>query len=391
MNISVVTSLFPSPPRPREGIFALRRWTAFVGLGSGHEVRIVHPVPFAPFVRGERAEYRDMPAEEIREGLSVVRPRYLHVPRQDRANARRFARAAWRAILRHRDTGFPSEAIVCDYAWPAAELVPRAVELGVPTLVSARGSDVLAVSEDARLAPRLTKCLACADALCAVSRHLADRVDELVGRKGACRLIANGVDVDLFHPGPKDAARAGLGLGAGALVLVVGHLIPRKDPLLALEAFRRGAPPDARLVFLGRGELEAELRAAIVRDGLADRVELRGEVDPEQLADWYRAADLLLLTSRREGRPNVVLEALASGLPVVATRAGGTAELLADTPEGLASDAAPEEIAGRVRAVLADPPDPERCLAAVAQNGWRESALALEGLLRSLGGLLSTS
>jgi glycosyltransferase involved in cell wall biosynthesis len=179
-------------------------------------------------------------------------------------------------------------------------------------------------------------------------------------------------------------ARQRLGLDPRApLVLVVGHLIPRKDPLRALEAFVRGAPEGARLVFLGRGELEPELRRAIALGGLGPRVELFAETPPGVLGDWYRAADLLLLTSRREGRPNVVIEALACATPVLATAVGGTPELLAKLPECLAADGPAEEIGARLAMLLREPPAAERLLRAAAGFSWERCAGELEELIEA--------
>ena len=207
-------------------------------------------------------------------------------------------------------------------------------------------------------------------------------MDRLGARAGHGVLVPNGVDAQLFRPRPRAEARAELGLSAsGRLVLVCGHLIERKDPLLALAAFARGAGPADRLVYLGRGPLEAALDADVAARGLGARVERRGEVAPEKLASWYAAADLLLLTSRREGRPNVVLEALASGRPVLATDAGGTRELLGEHEAMLARTREPGALSQQLATLLATRFDPAALAASVAHLTWDASLAALEGCL----------
>jgi glycosyltransferase involved in cell wall biosynthesis len=251
---------------------------------------------------------------------------------------------------------------------------------------------VLQVAGEAGLGGHLARFLRAAGHWCAVSRDLLAVMDELGGGHGA--LVPNGVDLDLFRVRERAAARAELGVPeGGSVVLVAGHLIPRKDPLFALRAFRAGAPVDARLVFVGEGGLRGALEREIAEHGLAPRVSLVGEASPERLATWYAAADCLLLTSRREGRPNVVLEALASGRPVLATDAGGTRELLAgsDALEGflVPAEAArdPDEVGRRLGALLARSHDPERLRASVAGLSWEGSLDALEGVLeRARGG-----
>lgn len=381
MRIAVLTSLYPSALRPVEGVFVERRWLGM--RARGHEVGVTQPLPLAsrwlPLARW-RALAR-IPAREQRGGLEIERPRYLHLPGRARANAAAFARAGLRALARRPRP----DVVVLDYAWPAAAAAPALRERRIPCVVSGRGSDVLEVSGEAGLADELAFGLRAAGHWCAVSRDLLAHMDRLGGRAGHGVLVPNGIDPELFRPRPRAEARRALGLAPdGRLVLVCGHLIARKDPLLALEVFARGARAEDRLVFLGSGPLAAELDQGIRARGLAARVERRGEVAPEALAQWYAAADLLLLTSRREGRPNVVLEALASGRPVLATDAGGTGEVLGPlASEMLARTRDPAVLARRLAALLEARFEPAELARAVAHLTWEASLTALEGCLEA--------
>jgi glycosyltransferase involved in cell wall biosynthesis len=385
VRIEVLTSLYPSVVHPWEGVFAERRWQGM--RARGHAVRVTQPLPLAsrllPLARW-RALAR-IPARETRGGIEVERPRYLHLPGRARANAAAFARAGVAALARQPGP----DVVVLDYAWPAAAAVPALRARRIPCVVGGRGSDVLEVASEPGLADELAFDLRSAGHWCAVSRDLLRTMDRLGGKDGHGVLVPNGVDTALFRPRPRAEARRALGLEAGLetgvkLVLVCGHLIARKDPRLALEVFARGAGPADRLVFLGRGPLAGELEADIRARGLGARVELRGEVEPEALALWYDAADLLLLTSRREGRPNVVLEALASGRPVLATDAGGTAELLGDLAgDMLARTREPEALGAQLRRLLARPFDAAALAASVAHLTWEASLTALEHCLEA--------
>jgi glycosyltransferase involved in cell wall biosynthesis len=381
VRIAVVTSLYPLPGRPYEGLFAERRWAGMAA--RGHEIRIVHPLPLAPpFARGAWGELGSSPRREVRAGVRIRRPRYLHLAgRTPLANARRFARAAWRVLAAEPDP----DVVVLDYAWPAAALAPRLASERLPCLVHGRGSDVFEAGADARLAPALARGLAAAGHWAAVSEHLVAALDRLAGRRGG-RFAPNGVDLELFRPRARAAARLALGRPpAGALVLVVGHWIPRKDPLLGLEAFAHAARPGDRLVFLGRGPLGPALAARAQELGLAGRVELVGEVAPEALALWYAAADVLLLTSLREGRPNVVLEALASGRPVLATAAGGTPELLAPLGQrALVPGRDAYELGRALSGLLAAPPAAEDLRALAEPWSWPACLALLERILEDV-------
>ncbi len=385
MRIAVLTSLFPSSSFPFEGIFAERRWRGM--RDRGHEVSVTHPLPRTPWplARGRWAGIHAVPAREERDGIPVEHPRYLHVPRVPLRNARVFARAGLQSVLRR---GRP-DVVVCDYAWPSSAAAPALADAGIPCVVSGRGSDVLEVAGEAGLAEPLARFLCTAGHWCAVSEHLLARMDELGGGTGT--LVPNGVDLDLFHPGNRVLARRDLGLREDApLVLVVGHLIPRKDPLLALAAFAALSVPDARLVFVGEGALAEDVREEARRSGLDERVTLVGAAPPERLSSWYRAADCLLLTSLREGRPNVVIEALACGTPAVAVDAGGTSELLVDLPElvvGGESRRDPVRIAAHLAAALESPPSEERLTNAVRALSWDRSLDALDVCLETAVGV----
>jgi len=377
VRIEVLTSLFPGPPRPLEGIFAERRW---VGMSErGHDVHLVQPLPRTPgpFKKAWR-EIGAMPKHEARGPIAIDRPRYLHVPGRARYNARAFARKAIVSIgARPRP-----DVVVADYAWPAAAVAPFTRERGLPLVISGRGSDVLQVAGEAGLKKELAGFLQQADAWCGVSRDLVEAMDALVGRRGG-HLVPNGVELETFRPLERAACRRALGESENVrLVLACGHLISRKDPLLALEAFARGSGKEDRLVYLGRGPLEQQLRAEIAARGLGERVRIAGEVKPDLLARWYGACDVLLLTSQREGRPNVVLEALASGRPVLATAAGGTAELLCGHEQQMLSESRDPEILGRkLRALLASEHAPAELRGMVEHLSWAASCEALEGCL----------
>jgi len=162
--------------------------------------------------------------------------------------------------------------------------------------------------------------------VCAVSKSTRDF---LVEREGVpddrVSVVYNGVDVARFTPAQPRGDRPG-----GQLVAGVGRLVPQKDFTLFLEVAaglsRRCA--DVRFVIAGTGPEEAALQAKAAALGLAGRVRFAGHVaDPRTI---YEAAEVLLLTSRYEGTPLTVLEAMAAGLPVVAPKLDGLEEILVD-------------------------------------------------------------
>jgi len=112
-----------------------------------------------------------------------------------------------------------------------------------------------------------------------------------------------------------------------------------------------------------------------------------GECAPDVLAQLYGAAQLVLLTSRREGRPNVVLEALASGRPVLATAAGGTRELLAGEEDHMLFETRdPARLGDALSRLLGETPDPHELVERVAKLTWESSLETLESVLSAAAG-----
>jgi glycosyltransferase involved in cell wall biosynthesis len=176
------------------------------------------------------------------------------------------------------------------------------------------------------------------DAVVAVSdslrRHLLDRTGV---RADKVVLLGNGIDTDRFAPGPRSGAvRSRFGIPEDVPVIgCVARFDPVKNHALLLRALRQVLTsfPRTRLALLGEGPLRGELEAQATEMGLAEAVIFLGSC--RDTAPFYRDLDMFVLPSLSEGTSISLLEALASGLPAVATAVGGTPDILADGPCGL--------------------------------------------------------
>jgi glycosyltransferase involved in cell wall biosynthesis len=141
-------------------------------------------------------------------------------------------------------------------------------------------------------------------------------------------VLYNGIDTARFSPNGTSEFRDRWGVGETELLFVVpARLHPQKNPFGVLEAFEKLGPnAAARLVFVGAGKLEEELKQRVQRSSMAARVALVGQVD--DMPAVYRAADAVVLSSFKEGFSNAVVEALAVGKPVIASDVGGNSEAI---------------------------------------------------------------
>ncbi len=199
-------------------------------------------------------------------------------------------------------------------------------------------------------------------------RHLIPRADAIIGDgSGALnfqqltgypiRFVPGGIDAELFQPGPP-SLKPGLGLEGREVVLFAGRLAPLKNLPLLLDALalllRRR--PRAALIVAGEGIGERAARAQVARLGISNAVRFVGAVPHDELPDYYNAADVFALSSTFDNSPNAVLEAMACGRPVVATRVGGVPLYVEDGVTGLLVPGGdPLALADALERVLGDP------------------------------------
>jgi teichuronic acid biosynthesis glycosyltransferase TuaC len=388
--ISVLTfsTLYPNREMPYHGIFVENRLRSLLDSGEVASM-VVAPVPWFPFKHeafGRYATFARVPREERRHGITVAHPRYALIPKVGMSSAPFLMYASLRKfveeILKAR---FRFDLIDAHYCYPdgvAAVLLGR--DLGKPVVITARGTDVNLLPEY-RVPRRLIRWAAArAAGLITVSEALRGRLIELGAPESRIEVLRNGVDLELFAPHDRAAARRELGLApTGSVVASVGALIPLKGHDLVIRA--AAAIPKLRLVIVGEGPEAIALQRLAEQLGSRERVRFIGPMPQERLATVYSAADALVLASSREGLPNVVLEALACGTPVVASAVGGMPEVVSTGVAGrLLRERTPEAIATALRDLLADPPARAAVRAYAERFAWGPTTAGQLLLFRSV-------
>jgi teichuronic acid biosynthesis glycosyltransferase TuaC len=392
-KVLLFSSLYPSSARPNHGVFVetrLREWLA----SSGMQAKVVAPVPwfFSKHPRwGAWSAPLQTPLREQHHGVDVMHPRYLLLPKVGMSVAAvLMALSLWPTLRKLRAEGFEFDLIDAHYFYPdgvAAAML--AWWFNKPLVITARGSDINLIST--YWAPRRLMQWAArrAGALVGVSQALVDRMRTLGMPAQRLHMLRNGVDLKRFHPMQPEAARRLLQQKGDPLLLSVGNLVEWKGHHLCIEALAeiRKTKAQARLLILGEGPERAPLQAQIAALGLQDHVHLMGTVPHAELAPWFSAADVLLLASSREGWPNVLLESMACGTPVVATAVGGVPEIVGPAATGrVVQDRQAAALAAAVLAVLAAGVDRQAVRRYAEGFGWAPTSQAQSRIFLSLTG-----
>jgi len=359
MRVLVITSMFP------HGKNRTRGWSVFqrtVALAARCELKVVSPQTLD-----------GLEPREVLQGIEVTRPHWWRVPKLGVVvDGYRYAAAAWPAVEQIR-ASFDFDLIDAHWTYPdgfAAVRLGRRV--GRPVVLSARGTDVNEFCFRWPVRHFARRALRGAAELVAVSSQLKEKMVGIGLPAERITVVPNAVDTALFHPGDRDAARRALGLSADeTALLTAGTLVEAKgfQDLIAGLA-RLGPQPPVRLFVAGVGPFGRALEAVAAEKGVADRVEFLGRLSHAELTRWYQAADLFCFGSWREGCPNVIIESLACGTPVVSTGVGAVPDLVEPGRDGLLFEP-------RSAAAFA------RTLQEALSRTWDRAAIAARGSRRS--------
>jgi glycosyltransferase involved in cell wall biosynthesis len=388
LRVLVITKIFPNALEPLSSPFNRQQ---FAALGRLCDVEVLASIPWFPGARALRrwsaaGRLTRVPREDTIDGLAVRHPRFLFVPRYGHAlSGALYAASLLPSVFSRRGR---IDVVLGSWAYPdGAAAVALGALLGVPVVIKLHGSDLNVVAKLAGPRENLRWALPRARRVVAVSRALGDEAVRLGARPERIAVVHNGVDGALFFPRDRAEARRELGLSNQKRLLYVGRLERQKGVLDLLDAFARLAParPDFALTLVGDGSARGECQTRAAAIGA--QVQLIGARPLDEVPRFLAACDLLTLPSWNEGTPNVVLEALACGRKVVATRTGGIPDVI-DSPRlgELVPVRDPAQLACALERVADGAYDGAEIAALGARGGWAESAARLLAVLTEAAG-----
>jgi glycosyltransferase involved in cell wall biosynthesis len=223
--------------------------------------------------------------------------------------------------------------------WSASGIIALAVRIFKPrpVVITLWGSDKY-ITQIPILSKTIIRVLNTADAIVCENNNLkAFLVSQGLNSK-IITLIRNGINLEFFEPGDSMKIRKNLGLKNDQLILLsVGSLNKNKNHALLINAFAEivSSKSSLHLYIIGEGEEQDRIKKQIKELKLEQKITILGLLDHKSIYEWMKAADIFILPSQNEGTPNSLLEAMASGLPVIASKVGGIPELIQDNIEGL--------------------------------------------------------
>jgi teichuronic acid biosynthesis glycosyltransferase TuaC len=368
--ISVITPLFPIAEEPYRGRAI---YNTVVALQRHADVEVYCPLRVYPaFLEPRRHRYH-RPDMSYRPA-GVERIRYVECPAipivSRPFNGLLCARLLYPFLERSRP-----DLILNYWVYPEGYAAVRlGRRLAKPVIVSSRGSDLLRIGDG--VTRHLVKTtVKAADRVLTVSRQLRDRAVEWGADPQRTRVIPNGCDREVFDYRDREEPRRLLGVSADEKVIVfAGWLDASKGMRELLEAFRVvSVDPKTTLVCIGEGKMAAAIRVFAGQHQLQTRIRLEGKRSASEVAQWMNAGDVFCLPSHSEGCPNVVVEAISCGCPVVATDVGGIPDLISGKHGILVPPRDAGKLAEALQTALARSWDRKE-ISRQSQRGWEQVA-----------------
>jgi len=338
-NILAISYLFPNAERPNHGIFVFNRLKA---MSKYANVTVINPIPWSPvhsFI-DKFKHLANIPFKTERDGITIYHPRFFSIP----GHFKGLEVVTYKQAVKNVIKQISFEFDLVDLHWTFPDL-PTGDYLSnyynVPYRVTLRGMEAFHQQDGDVRETLVAHYLSKVDSIISLSEEMADTADKIANTRSKTKVVRNGVDTDAFYYIDQAECRDKLGLPSDQkIILGVGALIHRKGFDVVIKALKKIILQlglnNTHFYILGsegaEGDYRKELKDLVTSLGLKDHVHFVGAVPNNELITWYNAADVFCLSSRGEGSPNVLTEALASGCPAVATNVGSVPEIMASEP-----------------------------------------------------------
>jgi len=334
MKVLLITNLFPTPADPERGVFTLQLAKR---LNKICELTVICPLPWFPktsLLKNFERWYQlsEVPEQYSIDEIGVYSPKYILIPKISESFHHLLMRYWLSPFIKklHKKNNYA--VINSQWLYPDSVAVDAiANTLNIPHVATGLGCDVNDNLYQKGKAAQILNMLEQASAITVVSSRLKDELVRSGVKSDKVSVILNGVDIERFKLLEKNSCREKLNIETDKkLILYVGRLSYEKCVASLISAFALiyKEDPTLSLALVGEGPELADLTALCKANKIENSVHFVGKIAHTELNAWFAAADVFCLPSKREGCPNVVLEALACGCPVVASDVGALPDLV---------------------------------------------------------------
>ncbi len=328
-HIVILTNLFPNSREPTRGIFTFQ---LACRLANESEVSVLAPIPWHPKNLFNKTAKFQPPYTEPFGSFTVEHPRHIVIPKIGRCWYAALMILGIHKTLKKMHTEKSIDVINVHWAYPdGVAAVWLGKRLGIPVVLHVLGCDLNEFAQYQGRRQQVRWALNNADGVIFVSQALAEEAKKIGMSHARYSVILNGVDTQQFFPQYSNHMYKSLHINAETpTAIYVGNFNVEKGVSYLLQAWQKvqAYSPESRLCLVGSGPLEMQLRKEVEELKIQSSVIFVGRVPHQDVAQWVRSATVLCLPSLREGCPNIVLESLAVGTPVVASEVGAVPQLI---------------------------------------------------------------
>ena len=379
-KILIITNLFPDSQEPNRGIF---NYHIAKELQEWCNVTVIAPVSWFPktrllkrFVSWHRRA--QLPEQENIHGIEVYHSRYVVIPKLLGFLHGISLYISIKNLVKSLHEKKKFDLINAHWIYPdGVASVQVARKLNLPIMLTAHGCDINLYSNFFLRRIQIRDALQKSNSISVVSPALKQKIIDLGVSENKVQVIPNGVDLDQFAPIDQTSCRKQLGLTLNnKIILFVGALEPVKGLEYLLEAMVqiRSLYQNLIVAIVGDGPLYKVLVQMTEKLNLNNNVLFFGAKKHDEVPIWMNACDLFCLPSIREGWPCVIMEALACGKPVVASKVGGIPNILNEKNGYLVKPQDVEQLAEGIGKALQHSWDPKKIRDTVYEFSWKASA-----------------
>lgn len=373
-----MTNAFPNTVEKERGVFTYQIVNKLRNICS---VEVIAPLPWTPKILENRLSKKypfcRVANVELIDGIRVYHPRYLVIPKILGFLHPLFMVFPLLRLLLDLEKERKRDVINAHWLFPDGVAASWAARLmGKALVLTGLGCDINLYSNMSFRRPQIRNALKKANAITVVSSNMKKRTLELGVDKDKVVVIQNGIDTTLFRLMDKAISREILGLPKDSkIVVTVGSQDEVKGTKYLIEAFSRllqNNDSKLLLVLVGDGPLRENLIRQVELLGISDQAIFVGKKPHSEIPLWLNSADVFCLPSIREGHPNVLIEAFACGIPVVASEVGAISEIVDDTNGKVAPAGDARVLYEKLKSVLQNKWDKDKIRRSVIDYRWEE-------------------